>query len=195
MFKMFLKLNWKEFNRGASISTKLVAKIFKWFWIIYFALISVPIAYNASKYDEQPFLYVNKQMIYFFAYLIVMRYFIQSLPVLNIKSFLLTPIKTKNIIRYVILKTFPTYFNLLPLFFLIPFTLFIASNDNYDTANLIYWNLNILGIIFLTNLLNFLLKVDLSFLNLTLFILNKFTNHRSGIAHSVCNSPLIIIPA
>jgi hypothetical protein len=157
MFKMFLKLNWKEFNRGASISTKLVAKILKWFWIIYFAFISLGLAVIASDLSE-PFLYVNKQLIYFFIYLIVIRYFVQSLPVLNIKSFLLTPIKTKNIIRYVILKTFPTYFNLLPLFFLIPFTLLIASNDNYDTANLIYWNLNILGIIFLTNLLNFLLN-------------------------------------
>ncbi|MEL0174700.1 MAG: hypothetical protein VW904_08185, partial [bacterium] len=64
MFKMFLKLNWKEFNRGASISTKLVAKILKWFWIFYFALISIPIAMIASKYDE-PFLYANKQLIYF----------------------------------------------------------------------------------------------------------------------------------
>lgn len=157
MFKMFLKLNWKEFNRGASISTKLVAKILKWFWIIYFAFISLGLAVIASDLSE-PFIYVNKQLIYFFIYLIVIRYFVQSLPVLNIKSFLLTPIKTKNIIRYVILKTFPTYFNLLPLFFLIPFTLLIASNNNYDTANLIYWNLNILGIIFLTNLLNFLLN-------------------------------------
>ena len=157
MFKMFLKLNWKEFNRGASISTKLVAKILKWFWIIYFAFISIGLALIASDLSE-PFLYVNKQLIYFFIYLVVIRYFVQSLPVLNIKSFLLTPIKTKNIIRYVILKTFPTYFNLLPLFFLIPFTLLIASKDNYDTANLIYWNLNILGIIFLTNLLNFLLN-------------------------------------
>ena len=117
MFKMFLKLNWKEFNRGASISTKLVAKILKWFWIIYFAFISMGLALIASDLSE-PFLYVNKQLIYFFIYLIVIRYFVQSLPVLNIKSFLLTPIKTKNIIRYVILKTFPTYFNLLPLFFL-----------------------------------------------------------------------------
>ena len=141
MFKMFLKLNWKEFNRGASISTKLVAKILKWFWIIYFAFISMGLALIASDLSE-PFLYVNKQLIYFFIYLVVIRYFVQSLPVLNIKSFLLTPIKTKNIIRYVILKTFPTYFNLLPLFFLIPFTLLIASNDNNDTANLIYWNLN-----------------------------------------------------
>ena len=115
------------------------------------------LALIASDLSE-PFLYVNKQLIYFFIYLVVIRYFVQSLPVLNIKSFLLTPIKTKNIIRYVILKTFPTYFNLLPLFFLIPFTLLIASKDNYDTANLIYWNLNILGIIFLTNLLNFLLN-------------------------------------
>ena len=80
MFKMFLKLNWKEFNRGNSISIKLVAKIFKWFWIIYFAFISFMIGIIASAYGGPtmefplkedsaiPFLYVNKQMIYFFSH-------------------------------------------------------------------------------------------------------------------------------
>lgn len=158
MFKMFLKLNWKEFNRGSSISTKLVAKIFKWFWIIYFALISVPIAYIASNYDEQPFIYVNKQMIYFFAYLIVMRYFIQTLPFLNIKSFLLTPLLKKRIVRFSILKTVLTYFNILPLFFLIPFSVFLLEKENFDMGSLIIWNLNIIGIIYLTNFFNFLLN-------------------------------------
>ena len=146
MFKIFLKLNWKEFNRGSSISTKLVAKIFKWFWIIYFALISVPIAYIASNYDEQPFIYVNKQMIYFFAYLIVMRYFIQTLPFLNIKSFLLTPLLKKRIVRFSILKTVLTYINILPLFFLIPFSVFLLETENFDMGSLIIWNLNIIGL-------------------------------------------------
>ena len=37
-----------------------------------------------------PFLYVNKQLIYVFAYLIVMRYFLKYLPILNIKALLLS---------------------------------------------------------------------------------------------------------
>ena len=170
MFKMFLKLNWKEFNRGSSISTKLVAKIFKWFWIIYFAFMSVMIGIIASAYGGPtmefplnedsaiPFLYVNKQMIYFFAYLIVMRYFIQTLPFLNIKSFLLTPLLKKRIVRFSILKTVLTYFNILPLFFLIPFSYILSKTDNFDTISLIIWNLNIIGIIYLTNFFNFLLN-------------------------------------
>ena len=60
---------------------------------------------NLIILEETLLAYVNKQLIYFFAYLIVMRYFIQSLPVLNIRSFLLTPILKKDIVRFSLLKT------------------------------------------------------------------------------------------
>ena len=170
MFKTVLSLQWKEFNRGKSVGGKLVAKIFKWFWLIYFAFMSVMIGIIASAYGGPlmefplennslaPFEYVNGQLIYFFAYLIVMRYFIQSLPVLNIRSFLLTSILKKDIVRFSLLKTILTYFNVLPLFFLVPFTLILASSGNYDTLGLVGWNINLLGIIYLTNFFNFLLN-------------------------------------
>ena len=115
MFKTVLSLQWKEFNRGKSVGGKLAAKIFKWFWIVYFALMSflmsviVALPSNENEFDnlrgDDPFSFVNSQLIYFFAYLIVMRYFIQSLPVLNIRSFLLTPILKKDIVRFSLLKT------------------------------------------------------------------------------------------
>ena len=87
-----------------------------------------------------------------------MRYFIQALPVLNIKSLLLTPLLKKKIVRYVLLKTVPTYFNILPLFFLIPFSFSLAQNEEYNTIGLIFWNINIVGVIYLTNFFNFLLN-------------------------------------
>ena len=109
MFKVFLKLNWKEFNRSKSLGGKTIAKILKWFGIIYFAFISIAwgIILSWPKEDDvmAPFLYINKQLIYAIAYLVVMRYFIQALPVLNIKSLLLTPLLKKKIVRYVLLKT------------------------------------------------------------------------------------------
>jgi len=170
MFKMMFSLQWKEFNRGKAVGGKLVAKILKWFGIIYFAFMAFMMGIIASAYGgplaELPledgttasFLYVNKQLIYVFVYLIVMRYFVQSLPVLNIKALLLTPLLKIKIVRFSLLKTVLTYFNILPLFFLIPFSFLLASTGDYDIVGLIFWNINIIGLIYVTNFFNFLLN-------------------------------------
>lgn len=170
MFKMMFSLQWKEFNRGKAVGGKLVAKILKWFGIIYFAFMAFMMGIIASFYGgplaEFPledgttasFLYVNKQLIYVFVYLIVMRYFVQSLPVLNIKALLLTPLLKIKIVRFSLLKTVLTYFNILPLFFLIPFSFLLASTGDYDIVGLIFWNINIIGLIYVTNFFNFLLN-------------------------------------
>ena len=118
-----------------------------------------PLAEFPLKEDSiAPFLYVNKQLIYVFAYLIVMRYFVQSLPVLNIKALLLTPLLKTKIVRFSLLKTVFTYFNILPLFFLIPFSFLLAQTGKFDIIGLIFWNINILGLIYVTNFFNFLLN-------------------------------------
>ena len=170
MFVTFLKLQWKEFNRGKSVGGKLVAKILKWFGIVYLAFIAFMLGLIASKYGGPvveypfkedslaPFLYINKQLIYVFAYLVVIRYFIQSLPILNIKALLLTPVLKKQIVKFSLLKTVFTYFNILPLFFLIPFSFKIVSTGQYDIIGIVFWNINIIGLIYITNFFNFLLN-------------------------------------
>ena len=170
MFKIMFSLQWKEFNRGKAVGGKLVAKIFKWIGIIYVAFMTFLMGIIASAYGgplaefpleevtTAPFLYVNKQLIYVFVYLIVLRYFVQSLPVVNIKALLLTPVLKTQIVRFSLLKTVLTYFNILPLFFLIPFSFLLASTGDYDIVGLIFWNINIMGLIYVTNFFNFLLK-------------------------------------
>ena len=170
MFKMMFSLQWKEFNRGKAVGGKLLAKIFKWIGIIYVAFMTFLMGIIASAYGgplaefpleevtTAPFLYVNKQLIYVFVYLIVLRYFVQSLPVVNIKALLLTPVLKTQIVRFSLLKTVLTYFNILPLFFLIPFSFLLASTGDYDIVGLIFWNINIMGLIYVTNFFNFLLK-------------------------------------
>ena len=170
MFKMMFSLQWKEFNRGKAIGGKLLGKILKWFGIIYVAVMAFLMGIIASAYGGPlaefpleegttvPFLYVNKQLIYVFVILIIMRYFIQPLPVLNIRSLLLTPLLKTKIVRFSLLKTVLTYFNILPLFFLIPFSFLLASTGDYDIVGLIFWNINIMGLIYVTNFFNFLLK-------------------------------------
>ena len=93
-----------------------------------------------------------------FAYLIVIRYFVQSLPVLNINALLLTPLLPTPLVRFSLLKTVFTYFNILPLFFLIPFSFLLAQTGKFDIIGLIFWNINIIGLIYVTNFFNFLLN-------------------------------------
>ena len=52
-----------------------------------------------------PFSWINKEIIYIIGYLIVIRYLFQKIPILNIRSLLLTPIKKSRIIRYAMHQT------------------------------------------------------------------------------------------
>ena len=163
MFLTFLSLQWKSFFRGESAGANVMAKIFKWFWIVYFAFLTPLlglITYKVIKEDFQvddPFLFLNKNLIYVFGYWIVMRYFIQPIPVVSIKPLLLTPISKTKIVRQTLGKSIFSFFNLIAFFYLIPLTLELVDNG-YLIDNLIAWNLTIIAIVYITNYLNFLLN-------------------------------------
>ena len=163
MFITFLKLQWKSFFRGESVGADITTKIFKWFWIVYFALI-IPslgfLTYEVLKESfeiEDPFLFINKQLIYAFVYLIVMRYFVQSIPVVSVKTLLLTPILKTQIVRNALGKSVFSFFNLIVFLYLIPLT-FVLISKEYDASQLIGWNLGIISIVYITNYLNFILN-------------------------------------
>ena len=163
MFFTFLKLQWKSFFRGQSVGSNVMTKVFKWFWLAYFAFITPLlglITYKVLKEDlgiEDPFAYLNKNLIYVFAYWIVMRYFIQPVPVVAIKPLLLTPISKSKIVRHILGKSIFSFFNIIAFFYLIPLTL-ILIDEGYQMNQLIGWNLSIIAFVYITNYLNFILN-------------------------------------
>lgn len=163
MFFTFLKLQWKSFFRGQSVGSNIMTKVFKWFWLVYFAFITPLlglITYKVLKEDlgvEDPFAYLNKNLIYVFAYWIVMRYFIQPIPVISIKPLLLTPISKSQIVRHALGKSIFSFFNIIAFFYLIPLTLVLINKD-YQANQLIAWNLTIIAFVYITNYLNFILN-------------------------------------
>ena len=163
MFFTFIKLNWKSFFRGRSVGSNIITKIFKWFWLLYFAFITPLlgiITYKVLKEDlgvEDPFSYLNKNLIYVFAYWIVIRYFIQPIPVVSIKPLLLTPISKSKIVRYSLGKSVFSFFNLIAFFYLIPLT-FVLIDEGYQAYQLLGWNLTIIAFVYITNYLNFILN-------------------------------------
>ena len=81
----------------------LFAKIFAWLGIIYFTLMAIAIGFihgtgisvlnpDADNKIEFPFEWINENLIYAFAYWIVLRYILQKIPIVNIRQ-LLPPMK------------------------------------------------------------------------------------------------------
>ena len=163
MFITFLKLQWKSFFRGESVGADITTKIFKWFWILYFAFLTPLlgiITFDVLKDDfeiEDPFLYLNKNLIYVFAYWIVIRYFIQPVPVISIKPLLLTPISKTKIVRHTLGKSIFSFFNIVAFFYLIPLIL-ILIDEGYNMNQLIGWAFAVIAFAYITNYLNFLLN-------------------------------------
>ena len=81
--------------------------------------------------DKDPITIVNNFVIYWFLADMVFRYFLQQLPVLNIKPYMVIPIKRSVVIHFLLGKTSISFFNFLPLFFFLPFSITLLVNGDY----------------------------------------------------------------
>ena len=161
MFLKFTYLQWKSFFRGEDVGVNVMTKVFKWFWIVYFALMAPLFGFITTfvikeQGIEEPFLFLNKNLIYVLIYFVVIRYFIQKVPVISIRPLLLSPIPKSKIVRYALNKTIFSFYNVVGILYLITLngTLYLEGHEIY---NLIGWNLMVLSLIYITNYLNFLL--------------------------------------
>ena len=162
MVLKFLYLSWKSFVRGEDIGVNIMTKIFKWFWIVYFAFMAPLLGFITTylikeQGIENPFLFLNKNLIYVLIYLVVIRYFIQKVPVISIRPLLLSPISKSKIVRYALNKTIFSFYNVVVILYMITLN-GTLSLEGLKTYNLVGWNLMLLSLIYITNYLNFLLN-------------------------------------
>jgi Family of unknown function (DUF5687) len=161
MFKHFIRLEWKAFFRSASLGTNIAMKVIMGFVAVYFILIfsvaGVSVYYVLKeKLNLDPMLTVNKFMIYYLAMDLLIRYFLQKMPVLNIKPLLHLPIKRGTIVHFTLGKTALSFFNWTHAFFFVPFTV-VALIDGCG-MNILLWHLGILALIYCNNFLNIIIN-------------------------------------
>ena len=108
--------------------------------------------------DKDPITVVNNFVIYWFLADMVFRYFLQQLPVLNIKPYMVIPIKRSTIIHFLLGKTSVSFFNFLPMFFFLPFSITSLVNGDYVVINVVAWFFSMLFFTLSINYLNFLLN-------------------------------------
>lgn len=158
-----MSLEWKSFIRSAAFKQNLAFKIFIGFFavllIIEFALLGGGSYYIIQEFIEDgeiaansPFEVINRFLIYWFVFDLSYRYMLQKMPVANIKPLLHLPFSKSKIVKYALGKTAISFFNILPAFFFVPFSIVLII-QGYDIAGVISWHF---AAFFITLSINFL---------------------------------------
>ncbi|RKS01112.1 DUF5687 family protein [Flavobacterium sp. 102] len=160
MFKHFIKLEWKSFLRSASFGSNLALKIIMGLAALYFigcfAIMGTAVFFILKKEGFEPLVTINKYLIYYVLVDLIIRYFLQKMPVTNIKPLLVLPIKRSSIVHYSLGKTIISFFNVLHAFFFIPFTIVLLVQGYGYQA--ILWFLGMTALIYTTNFVNILVN-------------------------------------
>jgi len=215
MIKHFIKFEWKQFFRSSYWQKSIGLNILMAFLALYFMLTFLVLGLSLFPIlddqfpDSDPLLILNGFLFYWFLADLLMRFFLQKLPVMNIKPLLVLPIKRSEILHYVLGKSAVSFFNFLPLFAVIPFGIMLMLEE-YGATTAMVWMISMIIFTLIINFLNIIIEsrsaeTELSFLPIVLiasglFALNYFeivsfsTLLANGINAIDTNPVFILIP-
>ncbi|WP_313791228.1 DUF5687 family protein [Lacinutrix neustonica] len=158
MIKRFISLEWKGFTRSASFKMNLALKVLMligaFFMLLYALGLGVGAYYIIEELvDPEPFKIINKFIIFYFVGDLVFRYFLQKMPIVNIKPLLYLPLKKNQVVRFGINKTMVSFFNIWHAFFFIPFSIVLLI-EGHDFINVLGWYLAMLALVYCNNFIN-----------------------------------------
>ena len=184
MISHFLKLEWKQFFRSASFGKSIALKILMAFFALYFIVMFLILGFGGyfilkKQFPAQdPLVLVNSFLLFVIIGDLLFRYFMQKLPVMNIKPFLILPIKKSKLVHYVLGKSAFSFFNIMSLFFYIPFAI-VLIKEGYSTNGVLGWLFTIILLIQCINFANFLInKNNIAFGFLAVILVSGFLVQR-----------------
>lgn len=161
MIKHFFDLQWKSFRRSASFKMGVVMNIFIVIAILYFILLFSALGfitfYVAEKNDKNPLLFLNEFLIYGLFFWVVIRHFLQKIPIINIQQLIILPITKNRIVHYALLRTCFSFFNWGNAFYFIPFSVILLI-EGYPVLNVLSWHFGIFALVYCTNYINVLIN-------------------------------------
>lgn len=213
MIKHFLNLEWKQYFRSSYWQKSMAINILMVFFALYFVVIFLGLGFGLLFFlkkvypDQDPFIVANGFVFFWIIADLLIRFFFQKLPVMSVKPLLTLPIKRSTIVNYVLCKSAISFFNFLPLFAIIPFSIMLIGDGSSSTM-VLTWMFTMIILVLIINFLNFIIeafsaKTELSALPLiavlaALYALNHFEifliAKLIGDAFiSIANTPLFIV--
>jgi len=159
MIKKFWTLQYKQFFRSSYWKKSLALNILLGFFALYMLVSFLVLGFAVYPFlkkqfpNKDPFILVNKVLIYAVLIDLIIRYFLQNIPKMSIKPFFILPVKRSQITRYLLGKSALSFFNFLPMVFYTPFAIMLLIKG-YDTFGVLMWLLAMLLITLTINYLN-----------------------------------------
>lgn len=154
-------LQWKETFRApqweAKISIKIIIALVMLYFLgafVFLAGMTYPIL-NKEILAREPLEVFNGILLYIFFFELVIRFFLQQLPVTNIQALILLPFKKRKIINHVLLRSVLSGFNTTPLIVYLPFAISMYRDDYLGTQVTAWW----CALVLITFSLNFLIYI------------------------------------
>ena len=213
MIKHFLNLEWKQFFRSSYWQKNIALNILLGFFALYFVamflgggFILLP-ALKKLFPEQDPFVVANSFLFFWIIGDLLMRFFLQKLPVMSVKPLLTLPIKRSKVVNFVLGKSVINFFNFLPLFAIIPFSIMLVR-DGYSLAMVLTWLFTMIILVLIVNFLNFIIEAlsaetELSVLPLVLasgilyaldyFEVLSFRDLIGDAIIGVANNPILIV--
>jgi hypothetical protein len=213
MFKQFINFELKAFFRSASVGKSIALKVFLGFVALYFLLSFLVLGFalfpilQETFPNQKPIEIVNNSVIFWLAIDLIFRFFMQSLPVMNIKPLLILPIKREKIIHFVLLKSVSSIYNFFPLLVILPFGITTIVQENGNTESVLVWMLTLYILALSVNYANFLIKkkfadnikaffafaiFGLTFVALEYFEIFKTSIFTGSILNNLLNNPILV---
>ncbi|TVQ16454.1 MAG: hypothetical protein EA361_04040 [Bacteroidetes bacterium] len=154
---------WKEKTRSPFWQKSIFINIILVLLGLYFIFSFIIISFFSDKIIESSYpgeevtVVFTGLLLYYFLFDIILRFFMQQLPVVSAQPYLLLAVKRSQLIKYTIIKSFIHFINLLAILLILPF-FFKNVLPAYHGAFAFNWLFIALSIIAINNLLNFSLK-------------------------------------
>ncbi len=163
MKRSFFYFAWREFSRSANVGKNRAAKGILIFLAVYFSMVALFMGFNLTRLisakfpGQSPITAFNSLIFIYVGFELVLRIMVQNLPTFGFQPFLILPVKRKRIARYLLNKSLLHFFNVLPLFLLLPFTFKTAIHE-LETPALIAWLASLVLMVFINHFLAVYIK-------------------------------------
>jgi hypothetical protein len=195
---------------GKSIALKIFLGFIALYFILSFLVLGIALypLLHESFPNQKPIQLVNNAVIFWLALELIFRFFMQSLPVMNIKPLLILPIKREKVIHYVLLKSVFSIYNLFPLLVILPFGITTIIEGNAGTASVLVWMFSLYILVLCVNYANFLIKKKFAdnilvflvfailggtFVGLEYFEIFKISSFTGTILNSLLLNPILVL--
>jgi len=126
------------------------------YFIACFAILGTAVFFILKEEGMEPLQTINRFMIYYLVMDLLIRYFLQKMPVMNIRPLLTLPINKSTIVHFSLGKTSLSFFNWTHAFFFLPFTVVLLMKGYGFHA--ILWHIAMFALLYFNNFINVLIN-------------------------------------